>query len=101
MARISTRMFFYDKQDRCFSQDMSTLTDGPKNRPVLDRICPDAYDEGLHLVSEKTGETCVFYVDRMHVNRDNEITHWELFVTPESLRKFPHMKGVKVIIWND
>lgn len=98
---ISTAMFHYDKQDRCFSQEMSTLQCGPKNRPVLERIYPDACDEGIRLISERSGQECVFYVDRTHVNRDNEITHWELFVTPECLRKMPHMKGVKVIIWND
>lgn len=101
MAQISTDMFFYDKQERCFSQEMSTLSGGKENRPVLERLYPDSCDEGIQLISHKTLQTITFYVDRTHINRDNEITHWELFVTPECLRKLPHLKGVKVIIWND
>lgn len=101
MVQLSTEMFSYDKQAKRFSQELSTLAGGKENRPVFGRIYPDSCDEGFRLISHKTAQEVVCYVDRVHMNREHEITHWELRVTPESLRKQPQLNDIKVIIWND
>ena len=99
MAQISTDMFFYNKVEKCFSQELSTLSGGRQNKEVFHRLYADACDDGLQLISHKTANVCTFYINRTH-RQSGDITHWELLATPESVRKLPHMDKVKIIIWN-
>jgi hypothetical protein len=62
-ARTSTRQLSWQAADRVYAGEISS-TNG------LGRVFDDACDEGLTLVSARTGREMVFMVD--HVTRDEE-----------------------------
>lgn len=60
----------------------------------MGRVYDDAADEGLTVVSKRTGAEVVFAVER-YVEREGETLAWELVsVTPGS-------KGHKMVLYND
>lgn len=69
-APISMRQFSYDPSTRTFTGEISS-THG------FGRVYDDACDEGLTLVSAKTGREVVFVVERTEY-RDGEIVSWTL-----------------------
>ena len=68
---VSTRQFHYEAARTRFVGDISS-THG------FGRVYNDACDEGLTLVSARTGREVTFVVNREHRNADGDITHWEL-----------------------
>ncbi len=95
---ISTKQFNYIKKDKKFVTEISLLGDSP-----FFRIFPDSCDLGCSIRSEKTGQIAQFYIYRTHYNPNEpeEVTHWDLKPTPESIRKMPGLKDVTMIIFND
>jgi hypothetical protein len=59
------------------------------------RVYDDACDEGLTLVSQRTGREVVFVVDRTEV-RDGEVVSWRLIPADPRLRREADM-----ILFND
>jgi hypothetical protein len=96
---INTDRFLYSKETKTFCTDISNLG----TTYVFDRLYSDACDEGLTLVSEKSGFEATYYLD--HVNHsndtDHEIVSWELKPTVETVRKHPQLRDTTVLIFND
>jgi hypothetical protein len=67
------------------------------------QIYPDAADEGMTVVSNRTGrevDYVVVKVDQMP-GEDFEIAGWNLEPTAKSLRQVPACRGTKLLIIND
>lgn len=90
----STREFTY--KDGVFSAFVSDL---PRFDP--EQVYPDACDEGICLVSHKTGRKAWFVLSTTHVNRENELTHWTFVPSTEALRVDPRLGNVRVEVFND
>jgi hypothetical protein len=91
--------FSYDAKSKVFSADISELTAGRSQ--FLGQIYPDAADEGLVLISDRTGQEARFYLNVIDIDPEGDYKLWELFPTPESVRKQPGLRGVRVLIFND
>ncbi len=72
---ISTRQLSYDPATNEWVGEISS-TRG------FGQVYDDACDEGLTLVSAKTGREVVFVVSQTHI-REGEITHWTLIPAGE------------------
>lgn len=70
-ARVSTRQFSYRPADRTFIGEISA-TNG------FGRVYPDACDEGLTMVSHRTGTEKVFVVVNEERDREGDLTKWTL-----------------------
>lgn len=74
---------------------VTEASDLPAN---LGRVYDDACDEGLTLISRWDGRECVFVVNHVELDRDeNEIKYWDLI--PANRDKRWH--GLKIRIFND
>lgn len=92
---VSTKQFTFSGKDKTFITEISTIGD-----KQLVRIYPDACDEGVVLVSERTGEESKWVVNGVD-QHDGDIGAWNLIPTAETLRKLPQLKGYKMVIFND
>lgn len=92
---INSDRFSYNPQTQTFACEESDL----HGIRYCGRIYDDAADEGMWLVSHKTGKKKPFALFHTHV-REGEITHWEYHeIDPKTgLTVF---NGVKIAIFND
>jgi hypothetical protein len=97
VMKFSTNSFSF--KDGLFTQEISTLSMGGK-LSVFHRVYTDACDEGLILVSDKTGREVEFVVDSIDKS-DGDIAGWRLVPTKESIRKVPSARGLRMLIIND
>ena len=97
-ATYRTDRFTIDHKDKCFVTEASDLDRNP-----FKQIFPDSCDEGLELVSQRTGEVSKWYVTytRYSNKEDHELQGWELQPTRETLRKLPQLKGWTMVVFND
>lgn len=86
---VSTRQFFYSAEHRQFVGEISS-TNG------LGRVYDDACDEGLTLVSARTGVEVTFVVDHTERSADGELMWWLL----KPVGKGP-LPQVTLILLND
>jgi hypothetical protein len=70
-APVSTRQLWYDAATSTFIGEISS-TNG------LGRVYPDACDEGLTLVSSRTGAEIVFVVTDEQYDGEGDLTLWKL-----------------------
>ena len=99
----TTKQFDYDAASRLFTSEMSILSNGGR-LPVFKQIYPDAVDQGLTLVSHRTGrevDYVVVKVDMAGCPEDFEIAGWRLEPTAQSVRKEPACRGTQLLIIND
>jgi hypothetical protein len=96
-ATYSTVQFTIDRKGKTFISEISDLGEG------FTQIYPDACDEGLFLQSHISGEVSTWYVAREEYSHgeDKELQAWHLAPTEESQKKFPALKGWKMVIFND
>ena len=96
---ISTDRFLYSKETKTFVASISDLG----TTYVFDRIYSDAADEGLTLVSEKSGLEATYYLDHTNFSNDadRELESWELKPTVETVRKHPQLRDTTILIFND
>lgn len=95
--------FTYNRETKTFVAEMSDLDQGGRREP-FSRVYDDACDEGLTLISDRTGEEVVFvYVDREYMGQgeDRELAAYVLTPAPESIRGKPHLSSLKIKIFND
>lgn len=92
MARAyhSTNSFYHRAEERKFTAWASDL------QPAL-----FGYDKALTLVSEKTGRNSDWAVTATHRDEENDVTHWDLQPTEETLRNLPALRGYRMVIYND
>jgi len=109
--RATTKLFAYDKGTKTFFQEMSTLEGNadesdPSRKTkarslVFHQVYPDACDEGMTLVSARTGEEVDYVVIEQERAVDGELESWTLVPTKQALKRVPRARGTKIIIWND
>ena len=99
LARHLATKFGYNKAKNMYVADASELTEGGK-RPLFGRVYDDACDEGFAMISE-TGREAKFAVDNEVRHADNDVTHWVLVPTADTIRKLPMLRGATVTIFND
>ena len=95
--KIPMNAFFYHAEDRCFTQEISSLE---RRYNLFGQLYDDACDQGFTMVSQKTGVEVSFYLSK-DIDRAGDEGGWEFEPIPESVRKTPAAKGLKVIIFND
>lgn len=66
----------------------------------FERIYPDACDEGVTVAGNRHEIAIAFYVEDADMNGD-EIGGWRLRPTPESVRRVPEVRDVRMLIIND
>ncbi len=112
---VSTARFTYVPGDRLFVAEASDFAGGP-----FGRVYDDACDEGLTLVSARTGRQVVFAVTHIEVDRrEGELLYWDLEPAPGQARlagdpgtiteyaggrlavRTDDLSGVRVRVYND
>jgi hypothetical protein len=95
---VSTKQFTF--KDNEFITEVSNLT---RDSNPFHRIYSDSCDEGLILISEKTGQSSTWYVSRYEYTNDEdyEFVAWHLLPTMQTVRKFPQLKNTTMVIFND
>lgn len=71
---ISTRRFFYQKDAGLLTAEISDFGPGFGFGQVYD----DACDEGMTLVSHKTGREVVFAVEHIERDCEGDLLYWDL-----------------------
>lgn len=74
-TRVSTDRFTFVASQSLFVSEASDL-------PPLGRVYDDACDEGLTLVSAKTGREIVFAVNHVERDREGDVLYWDLKPVP-------------------
>ena len=100
MSTFLSTQFDWDSAERSFSAEASMLTRGGRV-PLFQRIYQDACDEGLEMVSAKTGSVAKFAVNETKYDGEGDLLYWKLVPTVETKRKMPELDGVTVTIYND
>jgi hypothetical protein len=95
--RLSTARFSWLKESRCFAAEASELP----HSFAPGQIYPDAADEGLVLMSARTGEEVRYYLHHIDKSADNEIQGWNYLPVPEDARRIRGAAGTSVLIIND
>lgn len=67
----------------------------------FERIYPDACDQGVSVVSEKSGKVAKYAVERELTDGEGELQGWRLTPTRETLRALPQLSGKNLMIYND
>lgn len=97
MAPYSTKVFHYDAANKLFSAYASDISHA---MPLFHRVWADACDEGLILISERTGLGSNWVVTSVDED-EGDVAGWNLVPTDESVRKNAGLKGVRMLIIND
>ena len=93
--KISTKQFFFHKEDSMFTQEISSL--GTLASYLTGQLYDDACDQGFVLVSDRTGAEIPFYLDETETSNEGEILCWNFKAA--SLK--PELVGLKVCVFND
>lgn len=93
--RHSEKLFLHIADTNTFVTEISDLP-----RPAMGPIFDDAADLGLTMITP-SGEHIKFYVDSEDVDRDGDITAWNLLPVPASVRTMTKYKDAKITIFND
>lgn len=80
--------------------EISELSSGNR-RQVFGQVYQDSCDEGLRVVSAKTGASVDFYVYKTDNGSEGEIAGWRLRPTRESIKRVPTCERVEVLVIND
>ena len=100
MSTFLSTQFDWDSAERSFSAEASMLTRGGRV-PLFQRIYQDACDEGLELVSAKTGKIAKFVVEETKRDLEGDLQYWKLIPTADTKRTMPELSGVTIVIYND
>lgn len=84
---INTKQFTYDVQQKGFYAEAST--------------CGYKGGQTVQLVSEKTGKTSEWKMQRVQKDREMEIQAWHFAPTVITLREHPGLQGHTMTIYND
>ena len=95
-APVSTRQFSWHGQEFEYVGEMSS-TNG------FGQVYDDACDEGLTLVSARTGQEVVFVVDHVERDADGDVRFWLLRPVGRSERPLnqPTIFQTKIRLFND
>lgn len=90
----SSRKFHYDRLEKTFSTEASTL-----GRRWKGQLWNDSADEGFVIESARTGDTTAFTSMVEHKDGEGDITHWTFHAYNYS--RDPRLNGMKAIVFND
>jgi len=96
MMRVSSARFTWGKSNRSFLTELSDLGKDFQ----FERVYPDACDVGFAMVSAVTGREATFVETGRDMNGDELAGTW-FSPTDETIKRWPAMKGVRVLIIND
>lgn len=96
-AAISTKQLDFNKATNSFVAEISDFGHGFN----FCQIYHDSADQGLKLISHKTGHEADFVVSREFRDTEGELTHYELVPTAAAIRHNRGLCGVKMVIFND
>lgn len=88
--------FTWNSKDKTLVSELSDI-----GFQAFERVYPDACDCGLTIVNSDKGTSAVFYLSKEDRDKEGDLRFYELLPTPESIRKYPKLQGVKVILFND
>ncbi len=94
--QVYSKQFDWNPETKTFTSEMSQLGKGFQ----LERIYPDACDVGFTMISLRTGYDVKFVETARDMIGEDLGGQW-FEPTQDSLRRFPKMRGVKVLIIND
>lgn len=90
-ARYSTDLFHYSKEAYLFVVEMSDLRAvRSSDSSVFERVWNDSADEGLTLVSSRTGTEVVYVVTDVKT-REGDVLYWELTAVYDQLLPGMHV----------
>lgn len=92
---LSTKQFHWDVKTQTFATEISDI-----DAPLFTRLYPDACDTGFVLESHKTGAKTTWCFTGSS-SKDNEILDWTFRPTNETVRKYPKLEHVRVLVFND
>jgi hypothetical protein len=96
---VHSSRFHYSAIENTFSAEASDLAPiSSHNGSLFGRVYDDACDEGLTLVSARTGREIVFVVEHVERDREGELLFWELLPADLGVR---HSTGFKLRVYND
>lgn len=95
MALHSSNKFDYNKASRSFTTEVSMLGSNP-----FGRVYEDSCDEGLTILSYKTGLEASFVVEDTKRDREGDVTCWIMKPTAATLRKHKQLNGVELVVFN-
>ncbi len=97
LRQFSVDKFLWNAESRMFSAELSDLG---RDTP-FHLIYHDACDVGFVVRNDKTGQHVVFCVERQERDSDGDLVAYHLCPSPESIRKYPKLQNVKMILFND
>ncbi len=80
-----------------FVTEASDLSD----KELYQQIYPDSADAGFPMRSVKTGARVWFGYSKEEKDREGDVTYWEFKPIPEDVRRFPQLRNVSVLVFND
>lgn len=95
-VRHQSKMFSFDKRRKLIVVELSTLGPNP-----FGRVWMDAADEGMTIVSERTGQLATFAVEKVQRDSENEIEVYILYPTPATVRMMPELRNWRLHVLND
>lgn len=97
IANKISPLFTVNAKDKVMTCELSDLS------TPFQQLYDDACDEGIKLESPKSGNVSYWYVDEaVHTqDEDHELMYYILKPVMESIRKFPNLKGWKLMVFND
>lgn len=93
---VSSKNFTWVPEERAFVADMSDMPQG-----TFCRAYPDAADEGLLLVSVKTGAEVMYVENHQARDAEGELKYVEYVPTKDAARRVPGCRGTRVLLFND
>lgn len=101
---FSTELFGYSDHLKLFTVDISQLQCASPNRQVFERIYPDSADQGIRLISHKTGIETAWFVSHVDTQPDSDgsadIVGWNLQPTIETKTLVPALRNARLLIVN-
>lgn len=94
MHAYSIDTFTWDPHARRLSAEASDL-----QLRRFERLYDDACDIGIAIAG--AAGTLTFYLAETDTDGEGDITFWRLAPTPETLRRKPDLRDLRVIIFND
>lgn len=96
---FSTKKFNCDSKRKVLVAEISDLGIRLPRSPFV-RVYHDSADEGLVLMSHKTGKKATFYIDHIETD-EGDIRWWTLLPTIETMHDIPQLRGWKIELFND
>jgi hypothetical protein len=94
--RVRSNQFTHDSKTKTFSAFASDF-----GAFCMSRLYNDACDEGIFVVSEKTGATVKFYLSHTETDGEGDLLAWHLCVCDDEVRRNGRLLGYTIVIFND